>query len=912
MSSPVAIVGLACVYPDARTPADLWDNVLAQRRAFRRLPSERLCAEDYVSPDRNAPDHTYIGEAACIEGYEFDRVNFRVVGSTFRSADLTHWLALDVASRALEDAGFRHGEGLPRETTGVVLGNTLTGEFSRASLMRLRWPYVRRVLDNALAQQSWSPEKRRDFLAQLEEPYKAPFPPVGEESLAGGLSNTIAGRICNHFDLKGGGYTVDGACSSSLLAVSNACTALSEGDLDLAVAGGVDLSLDPFEIVGFAKTGALAPELMRIYDARSAGFWPGEGCGFAVLMRLDDAVAECRRIYAVVRGWGVSSDGAGGITRPEVDGQIQALRRAYRRAGYGVDSVAYFEGHGTGTAVGDATELRVLSRARREARADAPVAAVGSVKANIGHCKAAAGIAGFIKATLAIHSQTLPPTTGCEKPHPELTGESPALRILREPEPWPANQPLRASISAMGFGGINTHVTLEGAATDRRARLSSRERALADSVQDCELFLLAGDDAADLRNLVEQVLRYAAKLSRSELADLAAALERRLKPGSVRAAVIASAPAELAKKLETLVGWLDDKITSRQDAAAGVFLGDSKAAPRIGFLFPGQGSPANLDGGIYRRRFESVRELYRQAELPAAGDSVATAIAQPAIVTASAAAVRVLNKLGLQAVAAVGHSLGEIAALCWAGAYDEAALLRIARVRGQAMGELGSPTGTMAAIAAPAKEVEPLLLEGVVIVGFNSPRQTVIAGESARVKRVTERAGEQGLRCTPLSVSHAFHTPLVAAATPVLLGQLAQEKIQSPRQSVYSTVTESLLKPDEDIRALLCRQVTSPVRFQQAITQAAEHVDLWIEAGPGRVLAGLAGDCQSKPVLALDAGGPSLMGLFQAVGMAYVLGAPVQHAALFHGRFTRPFSLDWQPKFFANPCEQAPDRKSVV
>ena len=213
--------------------------------------------EDYWSPDRNAEDATYSGRSALIEGYEFDRVRFRVSGAPYRSADVAHWLALDVASQALADAGFEDGADLPRETTGVLLANTLTGDTSRANVMRLRWPYVRRVVGAALAAQGWTTDAR-SFLAELEASYKAPFPPVDEETLAGGLSNTIAGRICNHFDLKGGGYTLDGACAASLLAVSQACSSLVAGDLDVAVVGGVDLSLDPFELVGFAKAGALA------------------------------------------------------------------------------------------------------------------------------------------------------------------------------------------------------------------------------------------------------------------------------------------------------------------------------------------------------------------------------------------------------------------------------------------------------------------------------------------------------------------------------------------------------------------------------------------------------------------------------------------------------------------------------
>ena len=432
-STTIAIVGMACRYPDAKSPIELWENVLAQRQAFRRIPAERLRAADYWAADQNAPDRTYVTQAALISDYEFDRVCFRVAGSTFRSTDMTHWLALDVAAQALADAGFVEGEGLPAagEMTGVLIGNSLTGEFSRANLMRLRWPYVQRVVDAALSQEGWAVEQRRDFLATLEMEYKAPFPPVGSETLAGGLANTIAGRICNYFDLKGGGYTVDGACSSSLLAITTASRALAAGELDVALAGGVDLSLDPFELVGFAKVGALAPEKMRVYDARSAGFWPGEGCGVVVLMRYEDALAMNKRIYALIQGWGISSDGSGGITRPEVEGQLLAVQRAYRRAGFGIDSVSYFEGHGTGTKVGDATELQVLSRARAISGAS-KAAAIGSIKANIGHTKAAAGVAGLIKATMALYTQTLPPTTGCEEPHPELRGEAPMLRVLRQ------------------------------------------------------------------------------------------------------------------------------------------------------------------------------------------------------------------------------------------------------------------------------------------------------------------------------------------------------------------------------------------------------------------------------------------------------------------------------------------------
>jgi enediyne polyketide synthase len=907
MSPAVALVGMACRYPDARSPAELWENVLAQRRAFRQLPPERLRLGDYLSRDPGAPDCTYAGEAALIEGYEFDRLRFRVAGTSVRSADLVHWLALDIADQALADAGHAGGEGLPRETSGVLLGNTLTGEFSRANGLRLRWPYARRVVEAALLEEGWDREQRRAFLETLEARYKAPFAPVDEETLAGALSNTIAGRICNHFDLKGGGYTVDGACAASLLAVATACAALVSGDLDVALAGGVDLSLDPFELVGFAKAGALARDEMRVYDVRSTGFWPGEGCGFVVLMRHADALAEGRRIYAVIHGWGVSSDGSGGMTRPEAEGQLLAVRRAYRRAGIGIDSVAYFEGHGTGTSVGDATELGMLSRALQESGTRGSPPAIGSIKANIGHTKAAAGIAGLIKATMALHAQVIPPTTACERPRAELTGASALLRAPMEPEPWPADRPLRAGVSAMGFGGINTHVVLDAGPAERRLRLGAGERRFRASAQDAELFLLSARTVGDLRGQVDRLSAYAARLSRAELLDLAAELERVLDGGPVRAALVASRPEDFASGLRTLQEWLAGGVDVRLDTAAGVFLGAATAEPRIGFLFPGQGSPAHLDGGVWRRRFEFVRDLYARADLPTSGEGTHTAVAQPAIVTASMAGLAVLEVLGIRACVAAGHSLGELTALHWAGVLERDTLLRIAAARGRAMADLGSPAGAMASIAGAPDEVRALLAgTPVVIAGLNSPSQTVVSGEADAVEAVVTRAEARGLRAMPLPVSHAFHSPLVAAAVPAFRQHLAGERFEPLQRLVVSTVTGAPLDPRQDLPALLCRQVTSPVRFAEATAAVLERVDLLIEVGPGHVLSGLVASMAETPVLAIDAAGASLRGLLLAAGASFALGAPVDHHALFADRLVRRFDLDWRPRFFENPCERAP------
>jgi len=909
MSTPIAIVGVACRYPDASSPAELWENVLAGRRAFRRIPDERLRLEDYWNADPAAPDKFYSDKAAVIEGFEFDRVKYKIAGSTFRTTDMTHWLALDTAARALEDAGFPDGEGLPKAATTVVIGNTLTGEFARANLMRLRWPYVRRTLGTALKELGWDDDQLAAFLPGLEARYKSAFPPVDEDTLAGGLANTIAGRVCNQFDFGGGGFTVDGACSSSLLSVLTACTALTNNQIDAAVAGGVDLSIDPFEIIGFAKTGALATGEMRVYDRHSNGFWPGEGCGMLVLMRQDDAEARGLRIYAMIAGWGYSSDGRGGITRPEAAGHRLAINRAYKVAGFGFGTVGYIEGHGTGTAVGDATELRAFTEARREASPGGPPAAISTIKGNIGHTKAAAGVAGLIKATMAVHHQVIPPATGHFDPHPILTDNEPALRVPLTAELWPQDLPIRVGISSMGFGGINAHVVLAAhsdAQAARRTSLDSRTIRLVGSRQDNELLLIDAATTADLRGRVAGLAAMCRGLAFAELGDLAATLARELSDLPVRAAVVAASPYQAADRLARLLELLDSGASEAIEATAGVFLGKAARTPRIGYLFPGQGSGKGT-GGAFRRRFAAVRDLSQAFSVPADGDLVATAVAQPRIVSSSIEGLRVLALLGIEAEAGVGHSLGELTALHWAGAMDETELLALATERGRVMAQASQGGGAMASIAAGPDQVEPLLRDTVVIGGYNGPGQTVISGPAQAVERVCRAAAAAGLTTSQIPVSHAFHSPMVAPAAAGLQEYLTGREFKPLTRCVLSTVTGEGLPANADLPDLLVRQVREPVRFSAACGQLAAGADLLIEVGPGRVLSGLAaGVAPDVPVIPLDTDGSSLAGVLAAAGACYVLGAAIRTDVLFADRFTRPLPLDKEFRFFASPCESAP------
>ena len=251
----IAVIGMESLYPGAHSPEELWQNILAGRRYFRKMPNERLPRSDYYDPDPTAPGKTYCDQIAVITDWEFAPLAFHIPPVVMHATDIAHWLALWTANEAIVDAGLDLDK-LDRAKIGLILGNTLTGEFFRSHALRFRWPYIERSIRKVMVHNNFEKIQMESLLKSIQYSFESALPEINEDSLAGNMSNTIAGRICNHFDLGAGGYTVDGACSSSLLSVAHACNALLNGDMDIALAGGVDVSLDPFEIVGFAKTKA--------------------------------------------------------------------------------------------------------------------------------------------------------------------------------------------------------------------------------------------------------------------------------------------------------------------------------------------------------------------------------------------------------------------------------------------------------------------------------------------------------------------------------------------------------------------------------------------------------------------------------------------------------------------------------
>ncbi|HZD94659.1 MAG TPA: acyltransferase domain-containing protein, partial [Candidatus Sulfotelmatobacter sp.] len=351
--------------------------------------------------------------------------------------------------------------------------------------------------------------------------------------------------------------------------------------------------------------------------------------------------------------------------------------------------------------------------------------------------------------------------------------------------------------------------------------------------------------------------------------------------------------------------------SKRVDPDGGIYFSqlssNATAAPKIGFLFPGQASPVYADGGLWSRRFPALCTLYKHASLPEHA-SVDTAIAQPCIVTASLAGLQMMELFGIQASAAVGHSLGEITALHWAGACAEDDLLQLVRARGQVMAQIGESCGAMASIRASYSDVmERLNGDRVVVAARNAPLQTVVSGEAGAVSRFTDRLRTYGFSSTMLPVSHAFHSPLVSAVATAFTQHLSTHTFAPLDRRVISTVTGGPLGSASDLKHLLAEQIIRPVRFVDAVEIAAEEADLFIEIGPGSVLTGIARECTGKPVIALDAGSESLHGLFSTISAAYCLGATLNLAPLYQKRFGRPIDVKKKHSFLVNPCETVPE-----
>ena len=460
----IAIVGVGAILPDAPDAGAFWENVTAGRYSIGEVDPGRWDPALYFDADPGAPNRTYSKIGGWVRDWEWNPLGWHlpIPPKVSDAIDEAQKWAVACTRMALADYGWPQRT-LDLERTAVVLGNAMAGEHHYQTSMRLSFPEIERELAAAPSYAALAPDARAAIAEELHANIEAWLPATTEDTMPGELGNCLAGRVANLFNLRGPNFVVDAACASAMAAMDASIEGLVEREFDAVITGGLDRNMSAATFIKFCAIGALSGTGTRPYREGADGFVMGEGAAFFVLKRLADAERDGDRIYAVVRGIAGSSDGKGkGITAPNPVGQKLAIERAWAKSGLTPAACGLVEGHGTSTRVGDAVELTSLMESFAGAGLRPGSVPIGSVKSNIGHLKGAAGAAGLLKATLALHHKVLPPSLGDGGPNPNLDWSAAPFAINTELREWERNgHPRAAAVSAFGFGGTNFHAVLE-------------------------------------------------------------------------------------------------------------------------------------------------------------------------------------------------------------------------------------------------------------------------------------------------------------------------------------------------------------------------------------------------------------------------------------------------------------------
>ncbi|MCB9727188.1 MAG: polyketide synthase dehydratase domain-containing protein [Deltaproteobacteria bacterium] len=844
----VAIIGMGCVFPGAADLETYWQNIESGFDAISDVPGARWDPV-YYDPDSSAADRFYCKRGGFVDGLvSFDALGFGVMPVAARGAEPDQLVALEVASRALADAGYDKRP-FARDRTAVMLGR---GNYIGAGMTRLE-QHVRTAEQLVTALRVLIPTLGEADLARVKAEFQSKLGGYGADTAIGLVPNLTASRIANRLDLHGPAYTVDAACASALVAVDQAVSELASGRVDMALAGGIHLSHDVAFWSVFCQLGALSRnQQIRPFDRRADGLLIGEGTGVVVLKRLADAERDGDRIYAVVRGTGTASDGrASSLMVPRVDGQRMALERAWGAAGLDPATVGLIEAHGTATPVGDQAEIETLRAFFGPPEEGAPRAGLGSVKSMIGHAMPAAGIAGLIKAAMAVYRRTLPPTLHAEEPLPAIAHTR--FRLIAEAEPWVSRTgSLRAGVNAFGFGGINAHVVLES-----HGEVSRRRRPVPVGAHVEPILLLAAADPSALVALL----------------DAHPAPNQVHGTGPCRLALTDPTPARRAQAREVIAAG---EARAGRDGLWFSPEGLLSRGGRLAFMFPGV--EADFDPKIA----DIAEHFGRPAPVFEAGTALE---AQGASVVATGRLLaELLGEVGLRPDMLAGHSVGEWAGMLAAGIMpaDEFE----AFFAEMTPGTLEVPPVVFIAAGASAERVQAAVAGGVGDTGIaslhlshdNCPHQSILCGSEAAAALAMPRLKAARILARELPFRSGFHSPELAPYLEAHRGNLARFGFRAATIPLWSATTCAEYPAEHDaISALALEHLVKPVRFRElteAMYEAGARV--FVQLGSGSLVGFVDDTLRGRPHLTASTAAPRRSGMDQlrrVAAMLFVEGA---------------------------------------
>ncbi len=812
----IAIVGIGCRFPGgAHTPASFWKMLCDGVDAISELPSDRFDLDDLFDPDPATPGKIYTRWGGFVEGIdEFDADFFGISPREVRRMDPQHRLLLEVVWEAFEDAGV-----VPEQISG-----TNAGVFIGISTQDYAHLHMR-------------PGYRTQIDAHLN---------IGNALCA------AANRISYLFDLHGPSFAVESACSSSLTAVHLACRSIRHGEADMAIVGGVNVVLAPELTIGFCKASMISPDgRCRAFDAGANGYVRSEGAGVVVLKSLSRALEDNDPIYALIRGTAINEDGrTAGISLPNGDAQERLLRQALREAGVSSSAIQYVEAHGTGTAAGDPIEAGALGRVFGAGRTPENPCLIGSAKTNVGHLEAGAGITGLIKTALSLKHRRIPPSLHFREPNPEIPFDDLHLRVATTLSPWPSSEgPAMAGVNAFGFGGSNAHVILQ----EPPQAVLHGEPHRQDSPH---LLTVSARTLEALRSYAERYVHYLREETAVPLHDLCFTASRRRTHHEHRLSVVGSDRGEFIEHLEDFL-----KKEDRAELATG--RAHRTREPRLAFAFSGMGPQwwgmgrwLLAEEPVFREALEECDRLLRPISGWSLLDELGKSEAESRIARADLAhvanfAVQVAltalwRSWGVVPDAVVGHSSGDIAAACVAGALELRDALFLAYHRGRLQHELAG-TGGMLAASISSEEAASVIAgleERVSLAALNSPTSVTLSGEVEALERIVADLERSNVFCRLLQVDIPYHGPHMAAIRDELLDVLRDLTPRRATLPYVSSTTGEWIEGHEVDRIYWWQNVRAPVRFETAVNRLLDDgCEIFLEIGPHPVLAVYLTEC---------------------------------------------------------------------